>query len=76
MAISLSCWAAEQRRGNTPLARERYATPQMKPPSQVGNGENYPSLDSPDRGVASLILGVGKKQSRADSNVRFELLSR
>ena len=32
----------------------------MKPPSQVGNGENYPSFDSLDRGVASLILGVGK----------------
>jgi hypothetical protein len=47
----------------------------MKPPSQVGNGENYPSFDSPDRGVASLILGVGKKQSRADSNVRFDPLS-
>jgi hypothetical protein len=31
----------------------------MKPPSQVGNGENYPWFDSPDRGVASLILGVG-----------------
>jgi hypothetical protein len=46
----------------------------MKPPSQVGNGENYPSFDSPDRGVASLILGVGKKQSRADSNVRFDPL--
>ena len=44
----------------------------MKPPSQVGNEENYPSFDSPDRGVASLILGVGKKQSRADSNVRFD----
>ena len=67
--------AAQQRRGNTPLARERYATPQMKPPSQVGNGENYPSFDSPDRCVASLILGVGKKQSRADSNVRFDPLA-
>jgi hypothetical protein len=22
----------------------------MKPPGQVGNGENYPSLDSPNRG--------------------------
>ena len=36
----------------------------MKPPGQVGNGENYPSFDSPDRDVASLILGVGKKQSK------------
>jgi hypothetical protein len=80
MAISLSCWAAEQRRGNTPLARERYATPQMKPPSQVGNGENYPSFDSTDRGVASLMLGVGTaaagqagpSQSRlANSNSRY-----
>src|ERR1700722_6974242 len=33
----------------------------MKPPSQVGNGENYPSFDSPDRDVASLILVVGKR---------------
>ena len=34
----------------------------MKPLSQIGNGENYPSFDSPDRGVmpARLILGVGK----------------
>jgi hypothetical protein len=48
---SLSCWAAQPRRGNTPLAPERYATPQMKPPSQVGNGENYPWFDSPDRGI-------------------------
>ena len=48
----------------------------MKPPSQVGNEENYPSFDSPDRGVASLILGVGKKQSRADSNVRVDLTRR
>ena len=56
---SLSCWAAQQRRGNTPFAPERYAHHTMKPPSQVGNGENYPSFDSPDRGVASLIMGVG-----------------
>jgi hypothetical protein len=63
-------------RKHPPLRQSVTPTPQMKPPSQVGNGENYPSLDSPDRGVASLILGVGKKQSRADSNVRFELLSR
>ena len=54
---SLSCWAAQQRRGNTPLARERYATPQMKPPSQVGNGENYPSLG----GTARPSGGVRKK---------------
>jgi hypothetical protein len=33
----------------------------MKPPSQVGNGENYPSFGSPDRGAASLILVVGKR---------------
>jgi hypothetical protein len=46
----------------------------MKPLGQVGNGENYPSFDSPDRGVASLILGVGKTQSRADSDVRFDPL--
>jgi hypothetical protein len=34
----------------------------MKPPSQIGNGENYPSFDSPDRGVmpARLIPGVGQ----------------
>src|ERR1700721_115175 len=37
---SLSCWAAQQRRGNTPFAPERYAHHTMKPPSQVGNGEN------------------------------------
>jgi hypothetical protein len=60
---SLSCWAAQQRRGNTPFAPERYAHHTMKPPSQVGNGENYPSFDSPDRGAASLILGVGEKRS-------------
>jgi hypothetical protein len=59
-----------------PLRQSVTPTPQMKPPSQVGNGENYPSLDSPDRGVASLILGVGEKQSRADANVRFDLQSR
>jgi hypothetical protein len=64
MATSLSCWAAQQRRGNTPFALERYATPHDEAASQVGNGENYPSFDSPDRGVASPILGVGKKQSR------------
>ena len=33
----------------------------MKPPGQVGNGENYPLFENPDRGVASLILGVGQE---------------
>src|ERR1700722_11935904 len=46
--------ATQQRRGNTPLAPERYATPQMKPPSQVGNGENYPSIDSHNRAWCQL----------------------
>ena len=46
--------------------------PTMKPPSQVGNGENYPSFDSPDRGVASLCWALAR--SRADSNVRFDPL--
>jgi hypothetical protein len=45
----------------------------MEPLSQVGNGENYPSFDSPDRRVAGPILGVCKEaQSKADSNVRFD----
>jgi hypothetical protein len=47
----------------------------MEPPSQVGNGENYPSFDSPDRGVASLILGVGKEAVQGGSNVRFDPLA-
>jgi hypothetical protein len=34
----------------------------MKPPSQVGNGENYPSFDGPDRGVASLILALARSR--------------
>jgi hypothetical protein len=36
----------------------------MKPPGQVGNGENYPLFENPDRGVASLILALAKKQSK------------
>ena len=59
---SLSCWAAQQRRGNTPFAPERYAHHTMKPPSQVGKGENYPSFDSPDRGVDSLILAFSSER--------------
>jgi hypothetical protein len=76
MATSCFMLAAQQRRGNAPPLRQT-AMPHhtMKPPSQVGNEENYPSFDSPDRGVASLILGGGKKQSRADSNVRFDPLA-
>jgi hypothetical protein len=43
----------------------------MKPPSQVGNGENYPSFDSPDRGVmpAELILGIVQDAVQADSRM-------
>jgi len=39
----------------------------MKRPSQVGNEENYPSFDGPDRGVvpARLILGVGQHAVQA-----------
>ena len=62
-------------RERPPLRQSAMPHRTMKPPSQVGNEENYPSFDSPDRGVASLILGVGKKQSRADSNVRFDPLA-
>ena len=48
----------------------------MEAPSQVGNGENYPSSDSPDRGdmPARLILGVGEDAVWAESNVRFDPL--
>jgi glycerate 2-kinase len=49
----------------------------VKSSSQVGNGRNYPSFDSPVRGVilARLILGPRpRRQSRADSNVRFNPL--
>jgi hypothetical protein len=48
----------------------------MKPLGQVGNGENYPSFDSPDRGVANLILRRWPRSStRADSSVRFDPLA-
>ena len=39
---SLSCWR-QSSAAETPPSPERYAMPQMKPPSQVGNRENYPS---------------------------------
>jgi hypothetical protein len=57
---SLSCWGGRSSAAETPPSRQS-VTPHhtMKLPTQVGNGENYPSFDSPDRGVASLILGVG-----------------
>ncbi len=46
----------------------------MKPPSQVGNGNNYSCLTILIAALcpARLILGVAETQSRADSNVRFD----
>ena len=43
----------------------------MKGPSQVGNGENYPSSDSPDRGArpARLIWASAKMQGRLKCQV-------
>ena len=64
---SLSCWATQQRRGNTPFAPERYAHHTMKPPSQVGNGDNYLLFDSLDRGAATFKQVV---RNRPDSDER------
>ena len=48
----------------------------MKAPSQVGNGENYPSSDGPDRGVMPGQTHPGcRSRCRADSNVRFAPLA-
>src|ERR1700733_1627719 len=46
-------------REHPPLRQSVTSHPTMKPPGQVGNGENYPPFDGLDRGVASLILRVG-----------------
>ena len=50
----------------------------MKPPGQVGNGENYPLFDSPDRGVmpTRMILGIRQDTVQADSIVGFDPLDK
>ena len=41
-----------------PRITQRYATPQMKPPSQVGNGENYLCLGVSLLATAVLFLAI------------------
>src|ERR1700761_2948756 len=75
MATFLSGWRRSSAAETPPSRQSATPPPQMKPPGQVGNGENYPSFDSPDRGAASPILGVGDKHPKSDSNVRFDSLA-
>ena len=48
----------------------------MKAPNQVGNGENYPSSDSPSRRYAGQTYLGRRPRCRADLNVTFAPLAR
>src|SRR5580698_8540487 len=51
-----------------------YATDRMKPPSQVGNGGNYPSIDSPNRAWCQLDSSWRSAQDAGRTqNVRSDL---